>query len=305
MALAAEAAAAGTVRVTILPVGLTFRRPGTFRTGRATAVIGPPVSTDGLPQEPQEAAVRALTERIGAALRALIVEAGDRQTLRLVRLVDRLLGEADQAGGSTTAASVARLQRILRGHAALAVKAPGRVDALRTGLERYARDLQRAGPAAYRPGAVLRDAVREGLVLACELPIALWGLALHFVPYQLTALVVRWLRPEADLMATYKVAAGAILYPLCWAAELAAGVRVAGPLFAVVFAGSLVPAGFVALAWHERLARVRRDAWRFVRFLGNRDLHRHLAERRGALVLELEALAALVPAEVLKGWMPS
>jgi hypothetical protein len=258
-----------------------------------------------LPREPAEAAVRALTERIGTALRALIVEAGDRQTLRLVRLVDRLLGEADQAGGSSTAAYVARLQRILRGHAALAVKAPGRVDALRTGLERYARDLERAGlagttgPTAYRPGAVLRYAVREGLALACELPVALWGLALHFVPYQLTALVVRWLRPETDLMATYKLAAGAVLYPLCWAAELAAGVRIAGPLFAAVFAGSLVPAGFVALAWHERLARVRRDAWRFIRFLGNRDLHRHLAERRAALVQELEALAALVPDEVL------
>jgi hypothetical protein len=66
-----------------------------------------------------------------------------------------------------------------------------------------------------------------------------------------------------------------------------------------VFGLGLIPTGLFALGWQARLARVRRDARGFLRFLGDRDLLARLAARRRALVEETEALARLLPAEVL------
>ncbi|PYO18435.1 MAG: acyltransferase, partial [Candidatus Rokuibacteriota bacterium] len=60
-------------RITLLPVGLVFETPGTFREASALVAIGPPVSTDdclaGYAAEP-EATVRRLTERLASAIRA-------------------------------------------------------------------------------------------------------------------------------------------------------------------------------------------------------------------------------------------
>ncbi|HET9925301.1 MAG TPA: 1-acyl-sn-glycerol-3-phosphate acyltransferase, partial [Methylomirabilota bacterium] len=85
MLLAAEAAGVGPV--TLLPVGLMFHEPGTFRTGWSLVEVGEPVPTADCVAlgraEPEEAA-RRLTARLGEAMRGLITEVDDRQTLRLV-----------------------------------------------------------------------------------------------------------------------------------------------------------------------------------------------------------------------------
>ena len=62
-----------------------------------------------------------------------------------------------------------------------------------------------------------------------------------------------------------------------------------------------MPTGLVALSWRDRLARVRKDARGFVRFLVDRDLLTRLRARRRALMDELEALAGLVPESILAG----
>jgi len=75
MLLAAEADGVGPV--TLLPVGLMFHEPGTFRTGWALVEVGEPVETADCVAlaraEPEEAA-RRLTARLGEAMRALITE---------------------------------------------------------------------------------------------------------------------------------------------------------------------------------------------------------------------------------------
>jgi hypothetical protein len=91
------------------------------------------------------------------------------------------------------------------------------------------------------------------------------------------------------------MAAGAVLYPLCWALEGWLIWRVLGPWVLLVFAVLLIPSGLLALAWRERLDRVARQARAFFRFLGERDLHQKLMAERRALVDEVRALAARVP----------
>ena len=96
------------------------------------------------------------------------------------------------------------------------------------------------------------------------LPVALWGLLSHGVPYGLTALAVRLARPEPDVEATYKLAAGVFLYPLAWMAEGWAAWRLGGGAALALFIAALAPSGFFALGWSERL-----DAWRATRARGS------------------------------------
>src|SRR5439155_19339957 len=151
---------------------------------------------------------------------------------------------------------------------------------------------------SYPASLVVRYALREGLSLLLGLPLALWGIAVHGIPYRLTAVVVGWLRPTPDVEATDKLAVAVVLYPLCWIAEGWLAWRLGGGVWVATLAVSLAPAGFFAIAWRERWDRVRREARAFLQFLLDRDLRRHLLARRRALAEELTALARLVPESV-------
>lgn len=308
--LGAEAAAGGRLDVTLLPVGLVFHEPGTFRAGWALVLIGKPVPVEdcvALARTAPDVAVRRLTDRLADALRLQIVEADDRQTLRLLRAVDAMWRAERSESSRDEATTVARMQQVMRAYRYLESRAPGRVADLRRRVEAYANDLELAGvrdrqlSASYSSGTVLRFTLREGLSSLLGFPLALWGMAAHFVPYQLTVAVIRAWRPAADEEATDKIAAAVVLYPLAWGVEAWLAWRLVGGWALGAFLASLLPAGFFALAWRARLARIRREARGFFRFLADRDLRRHLLARRRALVDELQALARLVPESVRSG----
>lgn len=303
MLLAAESASPG-LSVTLLPVGLVFDRPGTFRTGRALVWIGPPVRTGPRDAGEGPAAARVLTDRLGAALRAQIVEADDRQTLRLLQLVEELGKDpGDRAReGASEAERAAWMQTAMRTYRSLARIAPDRVAAFRRDLEAYDGEARRAGVAAeqlsrdYSVSSVARFTVREGASLLLGAPLALAGLLVHGLPYGLTILAVRLIPHTDEEEATDKMAAGLVLYPLAWLVEGWAVHRLGGATALAIFLLALLPAGFFALAWHERLERVGREARAFARFLGDRGAPSRLRERRRALVAELRALVAIADA---------
>jgi len=304
MLLAAENEAPGHPRVTLLPAGLVFHQPGTFRAGRALVLIGPPIATadclDG-GQAPSGRAARVLTERLTDSLRAQIVEADDRHTLRLLKLVEELWSENDGAPSPDEAARVARLQQAMRIYRSLLQSAPDRVTAFRRELEAFDTELQKAGLAAvhlsraYSFVVVARFALSEGLSLLLGAPLALCGMAAHVLPYQLTAAAVRILPHTDEEEATDKIAAGLVLFPLAWLAEAYAVFAVGGRLAAVIFLAALLPTGFFALAWRGRLEHVKQEARAFAQFLRDRDLPRRLRQRRQALATELVALVRLAP----------
>jgi hypothetical protein len=148
---------------------------------------------------------------------------------------------------------------------------------------------------------VLRYAAREIVPVILGLPLALLGMLLHALPYQLIRLGVRLARPEPDVEATYKIAGAVVIYPLAWALEAWLAARLVGPWAAVLLVLALAPAGFFALAWQARGQDVAREATALLHFLGRRGVHARLLERRRALAEELERLASRVPAPVLAG----
>lgn len=296
-------AAAEGVRAALVPVGLVFDDPGTFRAATALVSVGPPVvADDAIRQyrEAPEAAVRAFTERLADAIRAEIVEAEDHHTLELLATLERAWRhERGEPGRVDPEVSLAWRRDVMRTARALAERAPGRVAAFRRHLERYAERLRESGLSdgqlgqRYTVRLVTRYTLTNALNLVVMLPLALVGMVAHAAPYALTDLVARRLMDTAEEEATDKMAAGLVLYPLCWLVEGWLAWRWGGGPALAVFALLLVPSGLVALAWRERLARVRRQARAFGRVLvDRRAAHGLLAERR-ALVEEAEALGAL------------
>ncbi|HEY7433935.1 MAG TPA: 1-acyl-sn-glycerol-3-phosphate acyltransferase [Methylomirabilota bacterium] len=309
MLLAAEADSVGPVR--LLPVGLMFHEPGTFRTGWALVAVGEPVETAedvALARSQPEEAARRLTARLGEALRGLIAEVDDRQTLRLVEHAERLWREERDGGASRDAAARADWRRrATRAYRYLTHHDPARLEILRALVERYVKDLEAAalGTAVglEPPGArvVLRYATRQLAIVLFGLPLALWGLGSHAVPYWLTGTAMKVLRPEADAEATYKLVAGLVIYPLAWIGEAWLLWRAGGGWLLALFLVLLLPGGFFALAWSERLRRLYRESRALFRLLVDRDLGRHLGGRRRAILEEMERAVARVPEPVLAG----
>jgi 1-acyl-sn-glycerol-3-phosphate acyltransferase len=308
--LGADGGRGGGPAATLLPVGLMFHEPGTFRIGSAFVLIGDPVPAgdlDALPAGERDEAVRRLTERLEGALQQLIVEARDRHTLALVHCAEDIWREEMPDAARDPKDRAVWRQRAARAHRYLMTVEPVRTGALRGRLERYVKDLELAGltdrdlSRGYRPAGVLRYALREGLALALGLPLALWGLLNHIAPYQATKVLVRALRPEADVLATYKVVVGLALYPLCWLVEGWTAYRLGGGRILGIFLAALLPTGFFALTWTERLARVRREARGLLTVLLDRDLRAHLLGRRRAIMAEFQELLRLVPEPVLEG----
>jgi 1-acyl-sn-glycerol-3-phosphate acyltransferase len=305
------ARAAGAVPVTLLPVGLVFRQPGRFREGAGAILVGEPISTADCEAQwatAPEVAVRTLTARLADGLRRQMVEADTWRTERLLRVAETVWREESAAAGARDAGARTRfLQRLARAYGYLLEREPARLRRLRRGLDAYAEVLERAGlrgrhlEQEYRTGAVIRYAVRETATLVVALPLALVGLLLHATGFWLTDTAVRIAAPEPDVEATYKILGGVLFYPLSWVAEGWVAWRAGGAAVLVAFLVLLLPTGFLALAWRERLARAAGEAralWRYVR---HPDLRRHLAERREDLARALEELAEQVPEEVLAG----
>ncbi len=232
-------------------------------------LVGEPVPTEdciALYRASPEVAVRRLTGRLAEALRRLIIEVNDRESLRLLHVIESIWREESQEATGDPMAQTELIRRVMRAYQYLMPREPGRIRSLRARVERYAKSLDLTGmtgqqPAQSYPAGVLgRYAIREGLPLVLGLSLALWGIANHVIPYQLTAAVVRQLRPSPASEASYKIAAAVLQFPVCWVGQVWLAWHIGGGWLLRIFIPSLVPTGFFALTWRERLDRVCREA---------------------------------------------
>ena len=316
LALGAERAMGSIGRVTVLPVGMVFHDPGTFRSASVQITIGSPVETADLvaahPERPEEA-VRAITARLTESIGARIVEAQDQYSLELLAVLERAWweeavrrGEPEPAPGQAREQALAWKQRVMRAGRYLAAREPHRVAALRRKIEVYRSHLDEVGITSeqlgrpYTARLVVSYVATNVLWLALGLPLACWGIVSHAVPYWLTGQIVKRLGRTAEEEATDKMAVGLVIYPLLWVIEVWLVRSLAGRGALLLFVVLIVPSGLSALIWRERLGRFVRQARAFVWFVTDRGLHRGLLDERRALVAELRDLADRVPAEVLE-----
>jgi 1-acyl-sn-glycerol-3-phosphate acyltransferase len=243
IALASEAK--GT-RVAVIPIGLNFDQKTIFRS-RVTIAYGRPFFCDDLAgeylQDPY-AAVRALTERIAEHLRGVIVEADPRTDAEIVDRIDQLY-RAARSVPDDAAARLERRRTIAGGIERLRAKDPRQYETIREKLRLYGARLSRFGLRdrdldwTVSRIAVMRFALREGVLAVALIPLALLGTLAFGPPYWITHWIGRSQRnPEAR--ATWKAVAGAVIYA-AWAAALVTaawllwrGMAATGALFLLV-----------------------------------------------------------------------
>ncbi len=288
MALAAERA--GT-RVALVPIGLNFDRKTAFRS-RVTVVYGQAFSCSDIAEAwtaDDPAAVRALTDLIARQIRRLLIEADPQADARLVLRVDRLYSAA-RAPAATAEDKVARRRAIAQGIERLRATDPRRYDEALLKVRRYDERLRRFRLRdrhldwRISTADAWRFAVRESLAAVVLLPLSAAGMLLFLGPYHLTAAIAGRVTREADVAATAKVIAGAIVYGL-WLAALAAIVRqIAGTTAAAVAVVAAPAVAVLSLFAIEResavLDAVR--AWLLLRRTGEVTRER-LRRRRSEL----------------------
>ena len=311
IALEAEAVH-GPLGVRILPVGLVFDRRERFRS-RALVEIGEPfpaAAGEGRPAGPpaDPDAVRALTARIDRALQEVTVHFATWEEARLVARAAEIYARPalDVPRRTSLARATAARRAFAEGHRRLAALHPGRVAAAAEAVRRYDDLLAAAGlrdeqvAAAYAAPPVLRFLRRTVGTLLLRLPLALVGIALNALPFQVVSAVARRVAP-ADQKATWKVFPSLVVYPLTWIAEAAAAGWAAarasgagGGWAAALAVLALAPlAGRAALGFRDRRSRLAREVRAFLvlrtrrRFAAELRAERAEVRRRVAELVEL------------------
>lgn len=278
----------------IVPVGLSFREKGRFRS-EALAMRGRPVEWEDLAGDGQEPeAVRDLTARIDRALREVTVNLESWEDAPLVQTAEEIYrAETGAAGGA--GAAVERMVQL--GEALRTLRSRDGVEwrDLARDLKRHDRLLRRLRVRPHQlahPGrlAAIEWLPRQAGWFAVLAVPALAGAGLYTLPYLTTAALERASRPAPDIRATHKLLTGAVIY-LLWTVLLAFAM---GFAFGAAYgAGALVLVpvlGIVWLAFYDRWRRAEGEAYRFFLRARRRELLTELKARQREIATRMEAL---------------
>jgi 1-acyl-sn-glycerol-3-phosphate acyltransferase len=257
----ARARERGARGLTFQAVGIEFDAKDEFRS-RALLVYGPVREVDAMGLE-GDALVAAITETIRGDLTDALVEGPTHEERLLIARVAELV--ANDGGDGTLAGWSDVGRRVEAAHAALQTVDGASLIHLANAVDRYYvllgeeglvdADVARAA-GAETARAMGRKALRRGL-LALAMPLALLGMVLYWLPYQVPRLAASRAR-EADMISTVKLGAGLAVFPL-WSIALVAGTFLLfPPEVAAVVAAFVLASPFAALAWLDVTPRLRR-----------------------------------------------
>ena len=288
---AARMALAAGRPVQVVPVGLTYAQKGSFRSA-VHVEVG--VALTVLPESPPSpATVRAVTARIGEALRAVTLELEGWEDLPLIATAEALY--ALQTEGPAEDAERRRL--FARGMALLREEQPEQYRTLRGEVDALARRLAllHASPGdvavQYRMATVLRFLLRNTVALVLGLPLAVVGWLL-FLPWTVSVRMALNLRQTSeDMRATVKLVAALVLGPIYVLALAFLAWRWLSWGWAVGWVIASVPLALFTRAFFSQRGEALRDARLFFR-LGNRSATKqHLLDEGRALAIRILALA--------------
>jgi glycerol-3-phosphate O-acyltransferase / dihydroxyacetone phosphate acyltransferase len=276
--------------VQVVAVGLTYGQKGRFRSA-VHVEVGPclSVAPAGAPSADE---VRALTGRIGEALRAVTLELDAWEDLPLIATAEALY--ALRTDGPKEDAERRRL--FARGMTLLREEQPARYAELRGEVDALARRLAlvHATPGEvavhYRPVMVLRFVLRNAAALLLGLPLALLGWLL-FLPW--TVLVRAGLavaRTEEDMRATVKLLAALLLGPLYVLLVALLVAHFWGLGWAVLLVLGVVPLLLFTRGFLSQRKEALRDARLFLQLRNRSATKRHLLAEGQLLSGRISAL---------------
>jgi 1-acyl-sn-glycerol-3-phosphate acyltransferase len=287
----------GASGLTFQAVALEFDDRAHFRS-RSLILYGPVREVDELDAE-GDALVASITDRLQADLSELLVEGATWPERVLIARVAEMLANDARDGSMERWNSIGR--QVEAASKALKGADRGTLDGIDEAVSRYYDqlaveglvDAQLAGDSRAADDARAADESRSGvwarrLGMAAILPLAVAGVGLYFVPYQVTRLVASRAADDPDVVSTFKLGTGLLAYPI-WASALCAGslVMLPPPLsFAAV--PVILASPFAALAWLDRTPRIRQA----LRFLRRKDRIEGLREKRRAAMAVIQETRA-------------
>ena len=300
--LAAEDESGWRLGVKVVPIGLAYHRKHRFRS-RVVAGIGEPIVVADWKEayeSNRSKAVRSLNRAISAGLQQQTLNLSDEADRALVETADLLYtrsrGEAGWRERQSMKERLPRLQRFAETFAWLKAHDPQGWESLARRLRRYRRLLGRLRsgqadvPPEYERGSVVRYVLREGTRLGFAMPLAALGTIAWYLPYFLSGLVSRIMRPPIETFATVKLLAGVVVYPAMYLVWIFLAALFGGLPAAVIAAVATPALALVALRWWQRREEVSEDVRLFFQVVGRPRLRDRLAGRRAALVAELEGI---------------
>ena len=280
----------------IVPIGMVLREKQRFRS-EAYALVGESVMWEDLQGRPEDdtEAVRELTDRIDAALRAVTLNLEQWEDLPVLECAEALYAaELDLA--SAPGDRVRRMRQMSETLSRLRRSDSDRVGRLYGAVESFADTLSELGVGAAELGTVPRLrtasawAVRRFALFLVGGPLAVVGAVVLFVPYRLTRRIAGKPDLDADVRATWKILGGAVLY-LAWVLVIAIVLGVAfGRLWTVAALLGIPMIAVVTYYVRDKWVDARADVRRYVSLRRRTDLRVWLLERRAELAESLERL---------------
>ncbi|MBK9944505.1 MAG: lysophospholipid acyltransferase family protein [Kouleothrix sp.] len=287
IALSAEAETSWAIDLQIVPVGLWYQNKALFRSA-VLLVIGQPLRIDDLAPlyaTDAHAAVDTLTDRVDAALDAVVLQAESAEVLKSIPLVAAWTAPREP---QTLEEQHARTAELLAAYQRLHAADPGRLALIEHDVRRYARVLRTLG--IDDPWDLELNAARRwrllglGLLLLAGFVPALAGFALSYGPYRLAApLTPVLLGKYEETTSTGKLIIGSVLVCMGWliAALICGGLFGAGWGLALLLLAA--PLAYIALRWGELWYEFREALAYTWLTLRHATMVRELVARRHAL----------------------
>ena len=280
----------------IIPIGLTYAQKHRFRS-KVHVEVGEPILVqsvgEGLTGDAEQEWVRSLTERVGAALKAVTLNLESWEDLDLIKTADRLFALRNGYREKDTD----RLRLFARGASLLRALDSERFDDLKEDvLSFHARlEVVSADPgdlAVHFEGRQVRwFIVRNLAALTFGFPLFALGLVLFAVPFLFLKALALAAPVSRDRVATLKFVSAVLMVPLWWTLLTLAGWSLWGvPGLVVVLIGAL-PLALFTRYFLERRRAAFNDVVAFFK-LGNRSrLRTHLLAEGERLQEEIQQLA--------------
>jgi glycerol-3-phosphate O-acyltransferase/dihydroxyacetone phosphate acyltransferase len=266
-------------RVTIVPIGLTYRDKPAFRSD-ALVHIGEPIDArafvDALTAQDDDP-VRGLTDAIAARLRALTIDLERWDDAPLVDLVTLFLPTSRAPHAPIDVANAARTLKSVDAE---------RYASLKSALAAYHTRLAGRGLDAahldirYTPTVLLLYVVRHTLALLAGLPLFLVGTLAYGAPFFFLRAAPLLMKTPADTVATVRILGGLFIFPI-WHVLLTIALVSMLPTGVALPLSIALP--FVALyahAFYRRRKRMMRDAAAFFRLAFAKSERASLTEER-------------------------
>jgi len=268
--------------ITFQAVGLEFDARSTFRSN-VLVLFGPVRSVADFPAGEERAT--AITNTIKNDLSSLVIEAPSWEARIALAHVAEMFSNNGEAGSLLDRHSIG--QQANRYREILEKAAGDELKAIVQAVEAYFAHLD----AARTTDRFVAQGIRfdrgrafRGALLVLLLPLSVLGMVLYYIPYLLPRVVGRTAKGEIDVVSTYKLGTGLLVFPL-WFAILALAIHFTAPPpynpWGIAIA-ALAP--FAALPYVDR-----EDALRSMLSLLRTDELSSLREERRSVLQKLEA----------------